>query len=94
MHVLCYLKRVPRVMTVRGEIFDEDVFVMAPTGSVQVRAHTVSGGDADRKSTSGVIAWVKEATGKWYLVQSVSRKQTTVSLFSAEAELISMLADV
>jgi hypothetical protein len=52
------------------------------------------GGDPDRKSTSGVIVWVKGATGKWYLVQSLSRKQTTVALSTAEAELIAMLAGV
>ena len=37
---------------------------------------------------------MKGATGKWYLVQSLSRKQTTVALSTAEAELIAMLAGV
>jgi hypothetical protein len=34
---------------------------------------------------------VKASTGKWYLVQRASRRQTTVDLSTAEAELVSKL---
>ncbi len=89
--MLRYLKGVPRVMAVRGETLDEDVLKMAPRRSVHGQADADWGGDADRNSTNGVIAWVKAATDRWYLVQSVGRKHTTVALSTAEAELISML---
>ncbi len=61
-------------------------------GSVHVQADADWGGDADSKSRSGVIVWVKADTGTWYLVRNVTRKQTTVALSMAEAALISMLA--
>ena len=67
---------------------------LAPPGAVHVQTDADWGGDPDRKSTSGVIVWVKDATGKWYSVQILSRKQTTVALSTAEAELIAMLAGV
>ena len=54
---------------------------MAPAGAVHVQADADWGGDESRKSTSGVIVWVKADTGKWYMVQSMSRKQTTVALY-------------
>jgi hypothetical protein len=41
--------------------------------SVHVQADADWGGDPNRKSMSGVIVWVKAITGKWYMVQSVSR---------------------
>ncbi len=81
-------------MTVRGETFEDDVLKMAPAGAVRVQADADWGGDVDRRSTSGVIVWVKTEADKSYLVQSVSQKQTTIALPTAEAELISMLAGV
>ncbi len=84
-------------MAVKGETFDEDVLKQAPAGELHVCAggrRLDWGGDEDKRSTSGVIVWVKAETRKWYLVQSPSRKQTTFALSTAEAELISMLGGV
>ena len=67
---------------------------IALPGAVYVQTDADWGGDPDRKSTSGVIVWEKAANGKWYMVQSLSRKQTTVALSTAEAGLIAMLAGV
>ncbi len=74
-HVLHYLKGAPRVMTVKGETCDEDVLKMVLVGSVHAQADAVWGGDPNRKSTSGVIVWVKATFGKWFMAQSASRKQ-------------------
>ena len=94
MHVLHYLKGVPRTMTVKGHTFNEDVLKLAPAGAEHVQTDADWGGDEDGNSTSGGIVWVKAEDGQWYLIQSVSRKQTTVALSTAESELIAMLAGV
>ncbi len=78
----------------KGHTFNEDVLKLAPAGAVHVQTDAGWGGDEDRKSKSGVIVWVKAEDGQWYLIQSVSREQTTVALSTAESELIAMLACV
>ncbi len=81
-------------MTVKGETFDEDILKLGPMGSVREQADAAWGGDPSRKSTSGVNVRVKATTGKWYMVQSVSRTQTAVISSTAEEELISMMGGV
>jgi hypothetical protein len=80
LHVLRYLKGVPRMMTVKGHVFNEELLKLALPGAVHVQTDADWGGDPDRKTTRGVIVWVTAATGKWCMVQSLSRKQTTVAL--------------
>ena len=94
LHILRYLKGVPRMMTAKGHVLNEGDLKLAPPGAVHAQTDADWGGDPDRKSTRCVIVLVKGATGKWYVVQSLSRKQTTVALSTAEAELIAMLAGV
>ena len=45
MHVSRYLKGVQRVMTVKGEIFEEDLLKLAHIGAVYVQADADWGGD-------------------------------------------------
>ncbi len=73
------------MMTVKGETFDEDILKQVPAGAVHVQADADWGGDEDKRSTSGVIIYRRsdrlgESRVKWYLMQSASRKQTTVAL--------------
>ena len=91
-NVLRYLKGTPRTMTVNGIKFDEDVLARAKPGAIFVEADADWAGDKDRLSTSGIIVYVKGHDQLWYLVQAVSRKQSTVALSSGEAELISILS--
>ena len=50
--------------------------------------------DADRKSNSGFVVWVKGCRGRWYMVSLGSKKQSVVALSSGESELVSMLNGV
>ena len=43
----------------------------------------------DRRSVSGVVAWWKLSRG-WYPIQAISRKQSTVSTSSGEAEIVGL----
>jgi hypothetical protein len=87
MHVLRYLKGVPRI--IEGSRFE-----LAPAGAVHVQTDADWGGAEVRKSTSGVTVWVRADDGQWYFIQSVSKKETTVAVSRAESELIAMLAGV
>jgi hypothetical protein len=61
-HALRYLMGVPRAMTVKGEIFVEDILKMTPVDSVHAQADADWGGDPNRMSASGVLVWAKATT--------------------------------
>ena len=81
-------------MTVKALNFEEDTLKRAAVDAIHMQADADWGGDADRQSTSGIMVWVKSVDGMWYMVQAISRKQTTVALSTGEAELISVLGGV
>ena len=74
-HVLRFLKGAPRVMTVKGIDFPNEVLKRATPGAARGQADADLGSDDDRKSTSGVIVWRNTSTksGTWCSASRASR---------------------
>ena len=91
--VLRYLCGDPGIMTVRSTTLSLEAVKRAPVGSVLTYGDSDWADDADRFSVSRTASCLRRKLG-WYPIIVSSRKQSTSTLSSDEAELAAALSGV